>query len=218
MIDLALESQIANLAESMGFVLYDIVWVKENEQNILRVSLTKPHNGGTNTPRDSITLDECALFSTALSPLLDVALEQSHAYHLEVSSPGLERTLKKPKHFALSLGEEVSVVLKEKSTFSIFGDEPITAFIAQSGCKNLVIFGIESHVCILQSVLHALTLNFNVWVVQDALSSRDDANHLNAISLMAAQGARVTNTESVLFGSMLDSKDPHFKAISALVK
>ena len=115
MIDLALESQIANLAESMGFVLYDIVWVKENEQNILRVSLTKPHNGGTNTPRDSITLDECALFSTALSPLLDVALEQSHAYHLEVSSPGLERTLKKPKHFALSLGEEVSVVLKEKS-------------------------------------------------------------------------------------------------------
>lgn len=109
-------------------------------------------------------------------------------------------------------------VLKEKSTFSIFGDEPITAFIAQSGCKNLVIFGIESHVCILQSVLHALTLNFNVWVAQDALSSRDDANHLNAISLMAAQGARVTNTESVLFGSMLDSKDPHFKAISALVK
>lgn len=109
-------------------------------------------------------------------------------------------------------------VLKEKSTFSIFGDEHITALIAQSGCKNLVIFGIESHVCILQSVLHALTLNFNVWVVQDALSSRDDANHFNALSLMATQGAKVTNTESVLFGSMLDSKDPHFKAISALVK
>lgn len=109
-------------------------------------------------------------------------------------------------------------VLKEKSTFSIFGDEHITALIAQSGCKNLVIFGIESHVCILQSTLHALALNFNVWVVQDALSSRDDANHLNAIALMQSQGARVTNTESVLFGSMLDSKDPHFKAISALVK
>ncbi len=109
-------------------------------------------------------------------------------------------------------------VLKEKSTFSIFGDEHITALIAQSGCKNLVIFGIESHVCILQSVLHALALNFNVWVVQDGLSSRDDSNHFNALTLMAAQGARVTNTESVLFGSMLDSKDPRFKAISALVK
>lgn len=109
-------------------------------------------------------------------------------------------------------------VLKEKSTFSIFGDEAITSCIAQTACKNLVIFGIESHVCILQSVLHARMLNFNVWVVQDALSSRSDANHHNAISLMAAQGAKITNTESVLFGSMLDSKDPHFKAISALVK
>ncbi|WP_394908244.1 ribosome maturation factor RimP [uncultured Helicobacter sp.] len=120
MIDPALESQIANLAQSMGFVLYDIVWVKENEQNILRVSLTKPHDNPKHTikPRPAISLDECALFSTALSPLLDVALEQSQAYHLEVSSPGLERTLKKPQHFALSIGEEVGVTLKDKSTDS----------------------------------------------------------------------------------------------------
>ena len=40
MIDPALESQIAKLAQSMGFVLYDIVWVKENDQSILRISLT----------------------------------------------------------------------------------------------------------------------------------------------------------------------------------
>lgn len=126
MIDPALESQIAKLAQSMGFVLYDIVWVKENDQSILRISLTKPHNGDTHKPRDSITLDECALFSTALSPLLDVALEHSQAYHLEVSSPGLERTLKKPQHFTLSLGEEVSVTLKDKG----------------AGGKNVVLEGI----------------------------------------------------------------------------
>lgn len=128
MIDPALESQIANLAQSMGFVLYDIVWVKENEQNILRVSLTKPHDNPKHTikPRPAISLDECALFSTALSPLLDVALEHSQAYHLEVSSPGLERTLKKPQHFTLSLGEEVSVTLKDKG----------------AGGKNVVLEGI----------------------------------------------------------------------------
>lgn len=114
MIESSLEAQISKLAQSMGFVLYDVVWVKENEQHILRVSLTKPHSD-TSSPRPAITLDECALFSTALSPLLDVALEQSQAYNLEVSSPGLERTLKKPQHFELSLGEEVCVILKDKS-------------------------------------------------------------------------------------------------------
>ena len=114
MIESSLETQIAKLAQSMGFVLYDIAWVKENEQNILRVSLTKPYDD-SKALRPHITLDECALFSTALSPLLDVALKQSQAYHLEVSSPGLERTLKKPQHFALSVGEEVCVTLKDKS-------------------------------------------------------------------------------------------------------
>ncbi len=109
-------------------------------------------------------------------------------------------------------------VLKEKSAFSIFVDEAISTLIMQSGCKSLVIFGIESHICILQSVLHALRLGFDVWVTQDALSSRDDSNHFNALSLMQSQGAKITNTESVLFGSMLDSKDSNFKAISALIK
>ena len=109
-------------------------------------------------------------------------------------------------------------VLKEKTTFSIFGDEVITELVTKSGCKNLVIFGIESHVCVLQSTLHALKLGFEVFVVSDALSSRDDNNHFNALSLMQSQGAKIINTESVLFGSMLDSKDANFKAISALVK
>lgn len=108
--------------------------------------------------------------------------------------------------------------LLEKVSFSIFGDEKIVHEIATLGVDTLLVCGIESHVCVLQSTLHALKLGLNVWVANDALSSRDEKNHHNALALMAKSGANVANTESLLFGAMRDSKHPSFKTISALVK
>ena len=106
----------------------------------------------------------------------------------------------------------------EKTSFSIFGNAQITDFIVQSGAKNLIICGIESHICVLQSVLHALDLGLTVWVAQDALSSRTQENHLNAIELMRSKGAHISCVESLLFGAMLESKNEHFKQISGLIK
>lgn len=106
----------------------------------------------------------------------------------------------------------------EKVSFSIFGDENITKAIAQHKATTLIICGIESHVCVLQSVLHARKLGVDVWVAQDALSSRSRDNHLNALDLMAASGARISNVESLLFGAMHTAKHKSFKTISALIK
>lgn len=106
----------------------------------------------------------------------------------------------------------------EKLSFSIFSDADIVKEIASLNIKTLLVCGIESHVCVLQSVLHALKLGLEVWVANDALSSRSEANHNNALALMASCGAKVTNTESVLFGAMTDAKHPKFKTISSLVK
>ncbi|OBV28478.1 MULTISPECIES: isochorismatase family protein [unclassified Helicobacter] len=106
----------------------------------------------------------------------------------------------------------------EKISFSIFGDEIIAREIATSGARTLIICGIESHVCVLQSVQHALGFGLDVWVANDALSSRDIANHQNALTLMAQLGAKVSSTESLLFGALHTAKDKPFKAISALVK
>lgn len=108
--------------------------------------------------------------------------------------------------------------LFEKISFSIFGDEHITHAIAQHKATTLIICGIESHVCVLQSVLHARKLGLDVWVAQDALSSRSHENHLNALALMAAAGAHISNVESLLFGAMHTAKHNSFKAISTLIK
>ena len=95
-----LEIQIAKIVESNGLFLYDIETVTEFDETIYRVLVTKV--GG-------VTLDECADISYELSPFLDVNPPMSQRYRLEVSSPGIERKLKKPLHFKNAIGEKVKL-------------------------------------------------------------------------------------------------------------
>lgn len=95
-----LEESIKLAVQSCEAQLYDIVTVKENDKNIYRVLVTSP---------DGINLDKCAEISRMISPLLDVNEPMSGEYNLEVSSPGIERKLKKVEHFKASVGESVKI-------------------------------------------------------------------------------------------------------------
>ncbi|WP_457606426.1 ribosome maturation factor RimP [Nitratifractor sp.] len=95
-----LEEQIARIVESHGANFYDTETVTENDQTIYRVYITK--EGG-------VDLDTCAEISNDISPLLDVHPPVSGNYYLEVSSPGIERTLRKPSHFQNAVGERVKL-------------------------------------------------------------------------------------------------------------
>lgn len=127
-----LEESIKLAVESLGAKLYDISTVKEHDKNIFRVSVTA--EGG-------ISLDKCAEISRMISPILDVNEPMSGEYVLEVSSPGIERKLKKKEHFIASVGEKVKVkdfsteVFKGELKFADndkiiinteFGDEELT--------------------------------------------------------------------------------------------
>ncbi|TKX28439.1 hydrolase [Campylobacter sp. MIT 12-5580] len=114
--------------------------------------------------------------------------------------------------------ESPQVRLFEKISFSVMNDEAIAKCIKSTNCKSLVFFGIETHICVLQSVIMALKMGFEVWLIEDALSSRSKENHKNALRFMQTCGAKIINTESFLFGLMSDAKNEHFKAISTLIK
>ena len=86
--------------ESLGAKLYDISTLREHDKNIFRVSITC--EGGVN-------LDKCAEISRMLSPILDVEEPMNGEYILEVSSPGIERKLRKKEHFLSSIGEKVKI-------------------------------------------------------------------------------------------------------------
>lgn len=119
-------------------------------------------------------------------------------------------------HSAITIPEGVSVL--EKISFGIFGDEGIASFIAQSKAKTLVFFGIETHVCVLQSLIEARHLGYECLLAADACSSREKASHKLALAFFNTQGIATLPTESILFRILGDCKHSSFKAISALVK
>lgn len=106
MIDNELESKITQIVESNGYNLYDIEILNENNSHIFRISITAP-NG--------INHDDCQKISDIISPLLDIYNPIEGQYSLEVSSPGVERILKKPNHFKLSIGEIIQITLLDKT-------------------------------------------------------------------------------------------------------
>lgn len=86
--------------QGCGVELYDVVTTKENDTNIFRVLITA---------KDGVNLDKCAEVSRLISPILDLDEPLNGKYNLEVSSPGIERKLKKLSHYQASVGENVRV-------------------------------------------------------------------------------------------------------------
>ena len=98
------EELIKPITDMNNVSIYDIEYVKEGSDYYLRVYIDK--EGGVN-------IEDCDKVSRAFSDVLDVNDYIEEAYILEVSSPGLGRQLKKDRHFAGSIGEEVCVKLYE---------------------------------------------------------------------------------------------------------
>ena len=94
------EELLLPIADSFGVEIYDVEYVKEGADFYLRAYIDKP---------DGVNIQDCENVSRALSDALDKEDFMEDAYILEVSSPGLGRTLKKDKHLEKSLEKEVEV-------------------------------------------------------------------------------------------------------------
>ncbi len=106
-----------------------------------------------------------------------------------------------------------------KSCFAAGGAQGFDAALdSRPGRHQVIVAGMEAHVCVLQSALELQARGYQVYVVEDAVCSRSETNQHNALARMRQGGIVVTNTESVLFEWLRDAGHPHFKAISALIK
>jgi isochorismate hydrolase len=83
---------------------------------------------------------------------------------------------------------------------------------------QVVLFGIETHVCVLQTCLDLIAADYNVHVVVDSVSSQRSHDRTVALHRMSQAGAYMTTVESVLFQLLRDSTHPCFKQISTLIK
>lgn len=105
-----------------------------------------------------------------------------------------------------------------KSDFSCCGDEKIMKALKAAERQQVLLCGIETHVCVYQTAVDLLGFGYDVHLVADAVSSRTVLNREIGIEKMRDEGARLASTEMVLFELIRSADDPKFKDIFRIVK
>lgn len=106
----------------------------------------------------------------------------------------------------------------DKVSFSCAENEEILAKITESGRKNIIVCGIEAHICVLQTVIDLIDKGFRVVLTEDCVGSRRQSDRLVGIKRAIAEGAIPTTYESILFELTRVAKTEVFKEISKLIK
>ena len=147
---------------------------------------------------------------------LEVLVEASHALAVPVLASeqypkGLGPTL---EGLAATLGETPAV----KMTFSCARETELCEAVTAANRPQIVVTGIETHVCVLQTVLDLLAAGYEVHVPHDAVNSRRPADKEWALRRMEAAGATITSTESALFELLERCDTDDFKIVAKLIK
>lgn len=106
----------------------------------------------------------------------------------------------------------------EKTSFGCCGEPAFLDKLAQLGRRQLIVTGMEAHVCVYQTVLGLLGAGYHVHLVRDAICSRHKEDFRAGVSNAARAGALVVTAEMALFQLLKDSRHEQFRAISKLVK
>ena len=120
-----------------------------------------------------------------------------------------------PKGLGLTLPEIKPI---SKVAFSCCGEENSLQELKEVNRKQLIVCGIESHVCVYQTVADLLEAGYEVQVVVDAVSSRTGENKEIGLERVRAEGAKLTCTEMVLFELLKAAGGDAFKEISKIVR
>jgi nicotinamidase-related amidase len=124
------------------------------------------------------------------------------------------------------LGKTIPLILQElngivpiaKETFSCWDDRNFKEQLEGLNRRQIVLTGIECHICVYQTALDLMSNGFTVHLVTDAISSRTPENRQVGINAIKSAGARITSTEMVLFELLRTAADPKAKDIFKIVK
>lgn len=106
----------------------------------------------------------------------------------------------------------------EKTSFSCAGANRFLTDLQQSGRRQVLLTGMETHVCILQTAVDLLNSGYQVIVVSEAVCSRHRESYETALQRMRQAGVIIANSESVVFEWLRDARDEHFKPLQSLLK
>lgn len=126
---------------------------------------------------------------------------------------GLGPTVHEVKEAAEAAGASIYA----KTRFSVLTDD-IRPALEASGRRQIILCGVETHICIAQTAMDLLAEGYDVRIASDATGSREAEHRLTALAQLRHAGAKVQPVEGLLFELLDDAKAPQFKAINNLIK
>jgi nicotinamidase-related amidase len=122
-----------------------------------------------------------------------------------------------PTETELKHNLQEDALLFEKTVFSCFKASDFAEQLANTERKQVILTGMETHICVLQTAMDLLANGYQVHIIEDAVCSRAKTNQYNALQRLREAGVIISNVESVLFEWLADAKHPDFKALSKLI-
>ena len=152
-----------------------------------------------------VVIKNCIMLVTAANLLeVPVIITEQYAKGLGHSVPELLAVL--PTALAV-----------DKLNFSCMGEAKFSRRLTRDR-SQMVLVGMEAHICVLQTALDMLAVGKQVFVAEDAIISRNPAHKENAIARMREAGCIISNTESIMFEWLSKAEGDTFKAISQLIR
>lgn len=106
----------------------------------------------------------------------------------------------------------------DKMTFSSYATPSFASEVQRSGRKQILLCGVEAHICVCQTALEMTAAGFQVHVAIDAVSSRSEANWKLGIDKMRQGGVLITSVESALYEMLHEAGTPEFRDILKIIK
>ena len=106
----------------------------------------------------------------------------------------------------------------EKLSFSCFGEPKFAAAVEEAGLDTLVLCGIEAHVCVLQTAMEALDRGIDVFVISDAVGSRNPRHKEEALRRLRDAGCLIGPLEMFIFEAMRTAAHPAFRDVQRLIR
>ena len=128
------------------------------------------------------------------------------------------------EQYPKGLGKTCSIInqesanIYEKNTFSALMNPDIMAAIKEIGKSQILICGIETHICVSQTSLALIDCGYEVFVAKNACGSRNEQEHLAGLARIKSAGGNIITTEMALFDWLKTSKHAKFKEIQNLIK
>ncbi|HEX2769440.1 MAG TPA: isochorismatase family protein [Geobacteraceae bacterium] len=148
----------------------------------------------------------------------NVTILQETARELGLPMLATEQYVKGLGETLCILKEKLTEPAMEKMAFSCCGEAPFPERLRSLGRKQVIVTGMEAHVCVLQTVIELVDAGYHVHLVKDAVMSRRKENWQVGIEAAIAAGAVITSTEAAMFQLLRLAGSDEFKRLSKLVR